>query len=156
MAADIVSREKRSQMMSGIRGKNTKPELLVRRLLHARGFRYRLHSKKLAGKPDIYLAKYSAAVFINGCFWHAHSCHLFKIPSSRADFWKNKFAVNTVRDARNHSDLLVSGVRVAVVWECAVKGRSDDAINATIESLSTWLASDAERADISLDGMVSS
>lgn len=88
--ADVVTPEKRSKMMSGIQGKNTKPELTIRKGLHALGFRYRLHGKTLPGKPDLVFPKYKAVIFIHGCFWHAHHCHLFKWPSTRVDFWQEK------------------------------------------------------------------
>ena len=109
--ADIVSQQKRSKMMSGISGKNTKPELIVRRGLHARGFRYSLHSPKLPGKPDLYLRKYKVAIFVNGCFWHAHKCSLFKLPKSNREFWSDKLEKNAVRDKTNHQELQSYGYR---------------------------------------------
>ena len=92
--ADVVDRKTRSRMMSGIRGKNTRPELLIRKGLHARGFRFRLHDKRLPGKPDLVLPKYSAVIFVHGCFWHGHDCHLFKWPQSRREFWRKKITRN--------------------------------------------------------------
>ncbi len=87
---DVVSRAKRGEMMSGIRGKNTKPELVIRSALHRAGYRFRLHTRSLPGKPDLVLPKYRAAIFVNGCFWHGHDCHLFKWPGTRKDFWRAK------------------------------------------------------------------
>ena len=121
--ADIVSKAKRSQMMSGIRGKDTKPEIIVRQGLHARGYRFRLHRKDLPGKPDIVLPKYRAAIFVNGCFWHGHDCHLFKWPKTREDFWREKIGLNRERDVATFSSLLSQNWRVLVIWECALKGR---------------------------------
>ena len=98
---DVVSKEKRSKMMSGIRYKDTKPEIIIRKALHAKGFRYSLHNNKLPGKPDIVLPKYNAIIFIHGCFWHQHNCHLFKWPSTRPEFWQNKISGNKERDKQN-------------------------------------------------------
>ncbi len=109
--------------MSGIRGKNTRPEMLIRRALHARGFRYRLHCKDLPGKPDLCLPKYRAVIFVHGCFWHGHDCHLFKWPKTRADFWEAKVRRNREVDAVALERLTAEGWRVATVWECALKGR---------------------------------
>jgi len=123
---DIVSKEVRSKMMSGIRGKNTKPELLVRRGLFAKGFRYRLHAQDLPGKPDLVFAKYRTVLFVNGCFWHGHNCHLFRPPATNTDFWETKIAKNRAKDESNKHLLLASGWKVVIVWECAMKGRKND------------------------------
>ncbi|RJE78531.1 very short patch repair endonuclease [Paracoccus sp. JM45] len=118
---DIVSPEKRSAMMSGIRGKDTKPEIIVRRLLHRLGYRFRLHRKDLPGKPDIVLPKWRTVIFVNGCYWHGHGdCHLFRPPKTRTEFWTNKIESNRARDQRNHAALKDAGWRVLVIWECAV------------------------------------
>lgn len=106
--------------MSRIRSKDTKPELLVRRYLHARGLRYRLHAKHLPGRPDLVFSKYNVVVFIHGCFWHAHSCQKGRIPGTRAKFWKAKFASNKARDRRNERALRNAGWRVLQAWECKV------------------------------------
>lgn len=120
--ADLVDKETRSQMMSGIRGKDTKPELIIRKALHAQGLRFRLHSKGLPGKPDLVFRKYGAVIFINGCFWHAHTCHLVKKPATNADFWRRKIAETKARDHRSTQLLLEQGWRVLIVWECALRG----------------------------------
>lgn len=121
--ADIVDAATRSRMMSGIRGKNTRPEMRIRSLLHAAGFRFRLHDRRFSGKPDLVLPKYRTAVFVHGCFWHGHSdCKLFRLPSSRQEFWRDKISSNVSRDERNRSALLQSGWKVAIVWECSGKG----------------------------------
>lgn len=125
--------------MSGIRGKNTKPELLIRKALHARGFRYRLHCD-LPGKPDICLPKHRAVIFVHGCFWHGHGCHLFKWPSTRPEFWREKIRRNSEVDAAAETRLLADGWRVAVVWECALKGRERLAFDSVVDSITSWLS----------------
>jgi DNA mismatch endonuclease (patch repair protein) len=137
--ADVVDQATRSRMMSGIRGKNTRPELVVRKALHARGFRYRLHAKELPGRPDLVLPKHHAVIFIHGCFWHGHECSLFKWPSSRPEFWREKIGKNADRDTRSIQALRDSGWRVAVLWECAV--RSKDGLVPAVERLASWLDS---------------
>ena len=136
---DIVDAETRHRMMSGIRGKNTKPELQIRRLLFARGFRYRLHLKGLPGKPDLVLTKHRAVIFVHGCFWHRHHCHLFKWPSTRRDFWREKIDRNVERDRKNETRLHDEGWRVATVWECALKGRIRLEPDEVADQLSNWL-----------------
>jgi DNA mismatch endonuclease (patch repair protein) len=123
--ADVVSPEVRSRMMSGIRGKDTKPEMIVRRGLHARGFRFRLHDKRLPGKPDLVFPKYHAVIFVHGCFWHGHGCHLFKWPKTREAFWREKIEGNQERDAEINQQLMRTGWRVIEIWECALKGKTD-------------------------------
>ncbi len=119
---DIVNKDARSRMMSGIRGKDTGPEMLVRRALHAAGFGYRLHVRDLPGKPDIVLRKYRAVVFVHGCFWHRHEgCHYATTPSSRQDFWLPKLEANRRRDTEARERLVQAGWRVFVVWECGLK-----------------------------------
>lgn len=128
--------------MSGIRGKNTKPEHHIRSLLHRNRFRFRLHTKDLPGKPDIVLPRYRAVVFINGCFWHGHDCHLFKLPGTRTEFWQTKIARNQENDQRAIDLLNESGWRVASVWECALRGKqrlNDDVI---MERLTEWIRSE--------------
>jgi DNA mismatch endonuclease, patch repair protein len=115
---DTLTPAERSERMSRIRSQNTKPELWVRRLLHAAGFRFRLHRKDLPGRPDLVLPKYRAVVFVQGCFWHAHHCQKGRIPGTRGDFWKAKFEGNRKRDARNTRELRAAGWRVFTIWEC--------------------------------------
>ncbi|MTH60028.1 very short patch repair endonuclease [Paracoccus litorisediminis] len=120
--ADIVDSQTRSRMMAGIRGKDTKPELVLRRSLHALGFRYRLHVKGVPGKPDIVMPKYNAVIFVHGCFWHRHrGCRYTTTPSTRRDFWTAKFDTNVARDIVVRSALSQAGWRVATVWECALQ-----------------------------------
>lgn len=136
---DVVSPEKRSKMMSGIRGKDTKPEILVRKALFRKGFRYRLHYAGLPGKPDLVFPKYRAVIFVNGCFWHGHDCHLFRWPKSNDEFWKNKITGNIKRDKINLALLEEQGWRSATVWECCLKGSSPDRMEIEFEKLSEWL-----------------
>jgi DNA mismatch endonuclease (patch repair protein) len=118
---DIVDAKTRSRMMAGIGGKDTKPELALRRALHARGFRYRLHDKRLPGRPDIVLPKYRAVIFVHGCFWHRHAdCRYSATPKTRPEFCAEKFRGNVERDARNLCALQDAGWRTAVLWECAL------------------------------------
>src|SRR4051812_49060866 len=120
--ADVVSPEVRSRMMGGIRGKNTKPELLLRRGLHSAGFRFKLHDPVLPGKPDLVLPRRHAVLFAHGCFWHGHGCHLFKWPTTRVDFWRAKISRNQQVDARVDEELKKAGWRRGIVWECALRG----------------------------------
>lgn len=137
-------------MMAGIRGKNTKPEMLIRRSLHARGFRYTLHCK-LPGKPDICLPKYRAVIFVHGCFWHGHDCHLFKWPSTRPDFWRGKIERNRAVDERNITALRAAGWRVGTIWECALKGSRSLALDSLVDCLNIWLNSSASEFEIKGD-----
>lgn len=129
--------------MRAIRSKDTKPEILLRQYLHAAGFRFRLHRKDLAGCPDIVLPKYRAAIFVHGCFWHGHECHLFKWPSSRADFWRQKIDSNRQRDVRDALQLINSGWRVLTVWECALKGKHKFNPGNLTKELENWLRSES-------------
>lgn len=132
--ADIVNKETRSKMMSGIRCKNTKPEMLVRSGLHKMGYRFRLHVKGLPGKPDIVLPKYRTVIFVHGCFWHRHSgCKYAYTPKSRTDFWTQKFAKNTERDTDNRANLNKAGWIVLTVWECETK--NTESLSTTLEKL---------------------
>lgn len=145
--ADVVDPATRSRMMSGIRGKNTKPEMLIRRGLHARGFRYTLHCK-LPGKPDICLPKYRAVIFVHGCFWHGHDCHLFKWPKTRPEFWREKIRRNREVDTRAWAALRTDGWRVGTIWECALKGRAKAEPIALLDRICAWIMSDSEALDI--------
>lgn len=125
--------------MAGIRGRDTEPELALRRALHRQGFRFRLHTRELPGRPDLVLPRWRAAVLVHGCFWHRHTgCRYATVPATRPEFWSAKFAGNVERDKRNHETLLTAGWRVATVWECALR---DDQVDASTEELGTWLRS---------------
>lgn len=143
--ADVVSPEVRSRMMSGIRGTNTKPELVIRRGLHAKGFRYVLHDKRLPGKPDLVFPKHRAVIFIHGCFWHGHDCHLFKWPKTRRDFWRKKIIGNQRIDDRAIAELQGLGWRVGTIWECALKGRTRVAADSVIARCAQWLKSNRQQ-----------
>lgn len=136
---DIVSAAVRSRMMSAIRGKDTAPELRVRRALHQRGFRYRLHAGKMPGRPDLVFPKWRAVIFVHGCFWHGHGCHLFRLPATRSEWWRAKINGNRQRDARSIAALHDAGWRVAVVWECALGGRQTKEIDPCAEGLACFL-----------------
>jgi DNA mismatch endonuclease (patch repair protein) len=131
-------------MMSKILGRDTAPEIAIRRLLFARGLRYRLHAKDLPGKPDLVFPKFGAVVFINGCFWHSHEkpCPLSKAPSSNIEFWSNKLLANRERDARTRLKLIDLGWRVGTVWECAIRRRPQFELNALTDDLHRWLRSE--------------
>lgn len=142
---DVVDPATRSRMMSGIRGKNTKPELVVRSLLHGMGFRFRLHVRRMPGNPDIVLPRYRSVVQVHGCFWHLHDCSLFKWPTTRAEWWREKLERNQENDQRAQTALADAGWRIAVVWECAIKGphrQNQDDIGLR---LSAWLSDNTSR-----------
>jgi len=121
---DVLSPKQRSYNMSRIRGKNTRPEIMVRKWLWANGYRYRLHRKDLPGKPDIVLPKYRAVIFVHGCFWHRHGCTFTTTPDTRRDLWYTKFEENVARDKRNIKCLLEQYWRVMVIWECSLIGKN--------------------------------
>lgn len=120
--ADIVSPEQRSKNMSAIRSRNTKPEVYIRKLLFAKGYRYRIAEKSVPGHPDIFLRKYNTAIFIHGCFWHRHSgCQYAYMPKSRVEFWQRKFEANIKRDYIVKAELQKLGVKCLLIWECTVR-----------------------------------
>lgn len=124
---DVVSASTRSRMMAAIKGKNTKPEIKVRKALHGLGFRFGRTNARLPGKPDIILSRWKVAVFVNGCFWHWHGCHLSKLPTSNNEFWLAKLNANRARDSRAIAQLQEWGWRVVTVWECAMRGSHTEA-----------------------------
>ncbi len=134
--------------MAGIRGKDTKPEILLRRGLHAQGVRYRLHDRTLPGTPDMVFPRYRATLFAHGCFWHGHECHLFRWPASRKEFWEAKITRNREVDARTDEALASAGWRQGIVWECALKGRTRLPFPAVLEACIAWLRSDQPRLEI--------
>lgn len=139
--ADVVPPEVRSRMMAGIRGTNTNPELLLRRGLFAAGLRYRLHVRSLPGKPDMVFPRFKAVLFAHGCFWHGHNCPLFKMPSTRREFWETKITRNREVDARNEAALRDLGWRYGIVWECSLKGKSRLPFPDVIAQCSSWIRS---------------
>ena len=140
--ADVHDKETRSRNMAAVRSKNTKPELTIRKLLHSVGFRFRLHPKRMPGRPDILLPRFRSAIFVNGCFWHGHDCHLFKEPASRSVFWLEKINGNKRRDGANLATLMLTGWRTCTVWECAVRGKHRLAPIELQSELTEWLRSD--------------
>lgn len=137
--ADIVSPEVRSRMMAGIRSKNTKPEILVRTGLHRLGLRFLVHDRRLPGKPDLVFPKWRGVIFVNGCFWHGHACPLFKVPSTRTEFWQDKISSNQKRDQIAISRLEEMGWRSLTVWECQLKGRPAEEIASVLQHCRNWL-----------------
>ncbi|MEL6422726.1 MAG: very short patch repair endonuclease [Pseudomonadota bacterium] len=146
--ADIVDAATRSRMMSGIRGKDTKPELAVRRGLHRIGFRFRLHVKDLPGRPDLVLPRYRAVIFVNGCFWHGHDCNLFKWPKTRPEFWREKIEGNMKRDETKIAMLTNHGWRVATVWECTFKGADRLFQDRIIASIADWVTNGSQTFEL--------
>lgn len=136
MAMDIVAPEVRSRIVSSIKSRDTQPEILVRRMLHRLGFRFRLHSSKPSGRPDIVLPRYRAVIFVNGCFWHGHGCGMCSIPKSRVEYWHDKIEHNRKRDECSMSALMSDCWCVAVVWECSIMGK----LKMPIECLADKLA----------------
>lgn len=145
---DIVSADVRSRMMAGIRSRNTKPELVLRRGLHALGFRFRLHVRDLPGHPDLVFPRWRAVLFAHGCFWHGHDCHLFRWPLTREEFWRAKIQRNRTVDARTETALMSAGWRQGVVWECALKGREKLPVDEVIAACVSWLRSETPRFEI--------
>lgn len=146
---DVVDALVRSRMMSGIRGKNTKPEILVRRVLFKAGFRFRLHRKDLPGVPDVVLPKWKVALFVHGCFWHMHQgCSNAKLPSTRTEFWQKKLEANVERDRRTQIALAEAGWRVVIIWECLT--RDVQALEALPDRLSVWIRCPAMLGEFSL------
>lgn len=145
---DTVSRETRSRVMASVRSKNTKPEMYLRKLLFARGFRYRLHSKNLVGTPDLVFRGLRAVCFVHGCFWHRHEgCKNASAPSSRREYWVPKFDKTIRRDRKTRENLLRQGWRVAIVWECSLqRGRAESTVNL----LERWLLSDEQEFETTL------
>ena len=146
---DVVDSATRSRMMSGIKGKNTKPELMVRSGLHRLGYRFRLHRKDLPGKPDLVFAKHRAVIFVHGCFWHYHDCHLFKMPSTRREFWETKIGRNRERDREVQAALKAAGWRSLVIWECALKGKGRLEADEVLARAVTWLEGNVADGEVS-------
>lgn len=145
---DVFSRRKRSEVMSRIRGSNTRPELLVRTMLSQMRFRYIRHASDLPGRPDFVLPRHFAVILVHGCFWHVHrNCRYATTPSSNSTFWRNKLARNVMRDARNEKRLREAGWRVLVIWECALRtaGKRGDTL---APRLRNWILSGRRRSEI--------
>jgi DNA mismatch endonuclease (patch repair protein) len=138
---DVLTPAQRRLNMSRIRGKDTKPELLLRHGLHARGFRFRLHRRDLPGCPDLVFPRFHAVVFVHGCFWHGHGCPMFKFPTTRTEFWAAKIEGNRARDTKVSENLEAAGWRTLVVWECTLRGPQRLPIEQVLTRVSAWLLS---------------
>jgi len=136
---DVHDVATRSRNMAAIRGRDTRPEKLIRSALHRRGFRFRLHSGIVPGRPDLVLTKYQAAIFVHGCFWHGHECRSFRWPTTRGAFWRGKILGNRRRDKIVRKQVLLSGWRHLTVWECALRGGKADRIDKTAAHVARWL-----------------
>lgn len=133
---DVFSKEKRSEVMSKIKGKDTKFEVMVRKWLFSKGFRFRKNDKRYPGKPDIFLSKHKTAIFIHGCFWHAHEgCHYAYTPKTRTDFWISKIQDNVNRDKRNYTKLMDMDIKVLIIWECELKKNADEILEKLVIEL---------------------
>lgn len=130
--------------MAGIRGRDTKPEMLIRSALHRRGLRFRLQTKELPGRPDLVLPKYGAAIFVHGCFWHGHDCRFFKWPSTRREFWAKKISDNQKRDRKILVGVLAAGWRHLIIWECATRGAGEGAVDRVTNDVVEWLVNGSE------------
>lgn len=135
-------------MMAGIRGQNTRPELLLRRGLHALGFRFRLHDRALPGRPDLVFPRYRAVLLAHGCFWHGHDCALFRWPATRREFWQAKIEGNRLRDAATLERLAGEGWRCGIVWECATKGAGRLPLGEVVSRCAEWLRSEEEQFEL--------
>jgi len=130
---DTVSKTRRSEIMRNVKGRHTKPEMVVRKFLHSKGLRFRIHDTKLPGKPDIKLTKYKTVIFVNGCFWHGHEqCRIYVMPKTNVEFWNDKIAKNINRDEIIINNLKELGWKIIVVWECSLKGKKKEQ---TLETL---------------------
>jgi DNA mismatch endonuclease, patch repair protein len=136
---DILTPAQRSRVMSRIRGRDTRLEVWLRKRLFARGFRYRIHVAALPGRPDLVFPKYKAVVFIHGCFWHGHDCHLFRMPGTRTNFWRDKIRSNRERDQRNIAALREKHWRVLQIWECSWRGKTRQNPEKLVDQVSDWL-----------------
>lgn len=149
---DVFTKKKRSEVMSRIRGTDTKLEVEVRSRLFCNGFRFRKNDKRYPGKPDIVLPKHQAVIFINGCFWHYHKCSLFKMPSTRTTWWKNKLKGNKKREIKSIKDLKALNWRTLIIWECAIRGKGkkhDVEFEKIIKKTERWLLSKSKTREIS-------
>lgn len=141
-------------MMAGIGPANTKPEMMIRRALHARGYRYRVHEKSLPGKPDLVFSGRRGVIFVHGCFWHGHACGLFRWPSTREEFWRQKLGGNIFRDRKVTAQLLDQGWRVLELWECSLKGRERLNFDEVLNRCTAFLEGDDKRVVIGADQTV--
>ena len=148
--ADVLTKEQRRLNMSRVKGRDTKPEMIIRRGLHAKGLRFRLHRRDLPGRPDLVLPRHRVIILVHGCFWHGHGCHLCKTPRTRTGFWKSKIAKTVERDQRTTEILVREGWRVLIVWECALRGSGKIPIEQLLEECEAFIQRSAiVRAELS-------
>jgi DNA mismatch endonuclease (patch repair protein) len=145
---DVLTKDPRRLNMSRIRGKDTKPEMLLRRRLHAAGLRFRLHAARLPGKPDMVFPRFRAIILIHGCFWHGHDCPLFRLPATRLEFWTKKISGNRKRDLRNAKALHLAGWRLLTVWECSLKGSGRRPVSQAIDYCINFIKGEAHEAEL--------
>lgn len=145
---DVLTPEQRHYVMARIKGRNTKPERIIRSALHAAGYRFRLSPEGIPGTPDLVLPRYRAVIFIHGCFWHGHTCHLFKWPQTNPEFWKQKIEGNRRRDRQAVNELMDAGWRVLFVWECAIRGVGRMPVPEVMNKISKWLQGEDKTGEI--------
>ncbi|WP_316227967.1 very short patch repair endonuclease [Bradyrhizobium sp. SZCCHNR3015] len=145
---DSVTTTVRSKIMASVGQKNTGAEVLLRKALHRRGLRYKLHDRSLPGSPDLVFPRFDAVVFVHGCYWHSHGCHRSTVPKTRNAFWTSKFAANKVRDERKRMELLGLGWRVLTVWECTLRGKTAKPVDILGKRVEAWLISKKRTGDI--------
>jgi DNA mismatch endonuclease, patch repair protein len=150
-ASDVHSPEIRSYNMSRVRGRDTRPEMLIRRGLHARGYRFRVQVRGLPGRPDLLFQRQGVVLFVHGCFWHGHDCPLFRLPATRTEFWATKIETNRERDARAVEALRALGWRAMTIWECALRGRARRPAQEVLQACEVFLTGAARSAEISGD-----
>ncbi|SHO55577.1 very short patch repair endonuclease [Vibrio quintilis] len=150
---DVHDKATRSKNMKAIKNRDTKPEVKIRSLLHRNGFRFRIAPKTLPGKPDIWMKKWNTAIFIHGCFWHMHDCDFFHLPATRTEFWREKLGGNKLRDQKHVEALKAQGIRVLVIWECALRGKGKLSEAMLLILIKTWLLSGQKSGVIGSDGL---
>lgn len=148
---DVLTSEQRKFCMSKIRGRDTEPEMRLRKALFSMGLRYRLNYRNLPGRPDLVFSSYKSVIFVHGCFWHGHKCHMFKWPKTNAAFWRDKIERNVQRDSRNNQQLLASGWRVMLIWECLLRGKHRKPIEMVANYAANWIRSGAQNRRIELN-----
>jgi DNA mismatch endonuclease (patch repair protein) len=147
--ADVLTPEQRRLNMSRVRGRDTKPEMLIRRGLHARGFRYRVQDRSLPGRPDLVFPKHRAVILVHGCFWHGHDCPLFRLPATRPEFWAEKILANQERDQRSDKALRAMDWRTLTIWECSLKGPSRWPIDLLLDTCERFILGKERNLQIS-------
>lgn len=151
---DVLTPAQRRFNMSRIRSKDTKPELLLRRGLHALGFRFRVHRRDLPGCPDLTFPRFRAALFVHGCFWHGHNCVMFKLPATRTEFWSAKIAGNRKRDNRVLEELSARGWRTLIIWECTLRGPAKPPVDRVLDQIAEWLRVNKGVDSVQLDELL--